>query len=189
MRVRRANREDLEFIKELTLETVDQGISTYRDIPNAQVRSRAADSLAELERMFTRKRDYAFLVAEDKGDLIGFLILEYRDLEETTGELQTLIYNMAVSQTYLGKRVDRLLVSEAARLSYQRGYRYMTARVTASNERALLAALRQGFEIERYQLTMACGAQGPEALPGRSKEERAHDLTRLRRHRQMRKEE
>ena len=169
------------------METVDQGISTIRNIPNTQVRSRAACSLEELEQMFRRKRDHAFLVAENDGDLAGFLILEYRDVEETTGELQTLIYNMAVTTPYLGKRVDRLLVREAAKLSHQRGYGYMTARVTASNERALLAALRQGFEIERYQLTMACGDQGPQALPGRSKEERAHDLARLLRRRQMRK--
>ncbi len=186
MKVRRAKREDLAFIRELTLETVDQGVSALRDISNDQVQIRAAQSLEELEHMFTRKRDHAFLIAESAGEPVGFLILEYRDVEETTGELQTLIFNMAVTPSHLGKRVDRVLVREAAKLSHQRGYRYMTARVTASNERALLAALKQGFDIERYQLTMACGADGPLPLPGRSKEQRAHDLSRILRRRQMR---
>lgn len=187
MKVRRARKGDLPFIKALTLDTVDQGISAARDIPNETVREAAAQRLDSLEEMFSRRRDYAFLIAEDDGQAVGFLILEFRNIEETTGEMQTLLYNMAVSPEFLGKRVDRILVTEAARVSHSRGYKFMTARITASNERALLAALRQGFEIERYQITMACGPEGQLPLPGRSKEQRAHDLSRLRRQREIRK--
>ena len=187
MKVRRARKNDLPFIEKLTLETVDQGIPSGRDIPNETVREAAAVHLRDLEAMFLRRRDYAFLVAEAEERPVGFLILEFRDVEETTGELQTLVYNLAVSPDYLGKRVDRILVSEAAKLSHKRGYRFMTARITASNERALLAALRQGFEIERYQITMACGPEGPLPLPGRTPDQRAHDLSRLQRQRQIRK--
>ena len=187
MNVRRARRDDLPFIKELTLETVDQGISVGRDISNETVREVAAERMGDLDIMIARKRDYAILVAEDGERRVGFLVLEFRNVEETTGEKQTLLYNMAVSPDYLGKRVDRILVAEAARLSHRRGYKFMTARITASNERALLAALRHGFEIERYQITMACGPEGPQPLPGRTKEERAHDISRLIRQRKMRK--
>lgn len=186
MKVRRATKDDLPFIKELTLETVDQGISVYRDIPNETVKAAAAERLSELDTMLKRKRDYAILVATISERRAGFLILEFRDVEETTGEQQSLVYNLAVSPEFLGKRVDRILVSEAAKVSYRRGYRFMTARITVSNERALLAALKQGFEIERYQITMGCGAEGPQPLPGRSPEERAHDLSRLNRQRKMR---
>lgn len=187
MNVRRARKDDLPFIKELTLSTVDQGISAGRDIPNEQVREVVAGRLDEIDVMLSRKRDFAILVAEDQDRPVGFLILEFRNQEETTGEMQTLVYNLAVNSDYLGKRVDRILVAEAARLSHRRGYRFMTARITASNERALLAALRQGFEIERYQITMGCGPDGPQPLPGRSPEQRAHDLSRLQRQRKMRK--
>lgn len=186
MNVRRGRKEDLPFIKELTLETVDQGVSVGRSISNEKVREAASQRLDDLDTMLTRQRDFAFLVAECEGEQAGFLILEFRDVEETTGELQTLIYNLAVQAKFLGKRVDRILVREAASLSHHRGYQFMTARITASNERALLAALKQGFEIERYQITMACGPDGPQALPGRPSQQRAHDLQRLRRQRQIR---
>lgn len=185
LKVRRARKDDLEFVSKLTLDTVDQGISTTRDIPNDVVVARARENLGILSEMLGRRRDFSILIAEAE-EPVGFLILEFRNVEETTGEKQTLIFNMAVRPEYLGKRVDRLLVAEAARLSHQRGYRFMTARITASNERALFAALRQGFEIERYQVTMGCGPDGPEPLPGRSREERAHDLSRVKRHRQVR---
>lgn len=187
MNVRAARKDDLPFIKELTLETVDQGISVARDIPNETVRELARQHMDDLNIMLARKRDYAILIAEEGEQRAGFLILEFRNVEETTGEQQTLIYNLAVAPGYLGKRVDRELVAEAARVSHRRGYRFMTARITASNERALLAALRQGFEIERYQITMGCGPEGPQPLPGRSEEQRAHDISRLLRQRKMRK--
>jgi ribosomal protein S18 acetylase RimI-like enzyme len=186
LKVRRAIQDDLPFIRELTLETVDQGISVYRDIPNETVKAIACQRLGDLDTMLKRKRDYAILVATIEEQRAGFLILEFRDIEETTGEQQSLVYNLAVASDFLGKRVDRLLVAEAARVSHRRGYRFMTARITASNERALLAALKQGFEIERYQITMGCSAEGPQPLPGRSPEQRAHDLSRLYRQRKMR---
>lgn len=186
LKVRRAKRDDLPFIKELTLETVDQGISVFRDIPNEKVREAASERLDDLDLMLRRRGDFAILVATDGEERAGFLILEFRDIEETTGEQQSLVFNLAVSPKFLGKRVDRILVAEAARVSHQRGYRFMTARITASNERALLAALKQGFEIERYQITMACGPEGPQPLPGRTPEQRAHDLSRLYRQRKMR---
>ena len=188
MKVRRATKDDLPFIKELTLATVDQGISVYRDIPNETVRELASQALENFDIMLRKKRDFAILLAVDGERRVGYLVLEFRDVEETTGEEQSLVYNLAVIPDYLGKRVDRLLGAEAARVSHRRGYRFMTARITASNERALLAALRQGFEIERYQITMACGAEGPQPLPGRTPEQRAHDLSRLYRQRKKRKD-
>lgn len=186
--VRSARRDDLPFIKELTLKTLDQGIPAGRDIANEKVREVATQHLEDLEVMLRRRRAFGVLIAEEEQERLGFLILEYGLVEETTGEKQTLIYNMAVADTALGRRVDRLLVSEAARVSHRRGCRYMTARITASNERALFAAIKQGFEIERYQVTMGCGPDGPQPLPGRTKEERAHDMARLLRQRQRRKE-
>lgn len=187
IQVRRARSGDLDFICQLTLDTLDQGISELRDIPNERVRELAAENVAGYGDMMRRRRDYAFIVAHQQEDLAGFLILEFRYIEETTGEVQTLIYNMAVAPAYLGKRVDRLLVAEAARITHKRGCKYMTARITGSNERALLAALRQGFEIERYQITMACGPEGPLPMPGRPPGQRGHATSRLMRQRQRRK--
>lgn len=178
--IRRAQASDLPFIAGLTLETCDQSIPEGRDISNEAVRARVGQKLdAELEAMLARKREVAMLVAVEGNEPIGFLILELNLVEETTGERQTHIFNMAVRSDSLGKRVDRALVREAAQITHRRGCRFMTGRITATNERALQAALMQGFELERCQVVMACGPEGPEPLPGRPADQRAHATSRL----------
>lgn len=187
--IRRARLTDREFIRRLSLEMVGQGIPENRDIPTSLVLERAEASLHELDQWILRKRDFAVLIAIDthKDNLpVGFLILEFHHIEESTGESQSFLFNMGAEEAYWGRYVGHALVSEAARITHQRGYRYMTAKVTASNERALLSAIKLGFDIERYQLTMACGEQGPVRMPGRPLAERSHSVSRLLRTRKRR---
>ena len=179
--IRRATLADVGFIRKLAMESVVHGIPTGRDIPNETVAGRVVESLKNLELLVHRRREVAILVAVDQAreDLrVGYLILEYKHLEETTGEMQSHIYDMAVVPEYMGRFIAHLLVREAARVSHQQGYRYMSAVISASNRRALLTALKMGFEVERIGIVMACGAEGIAAMPGRPAGERAHDLDR-----------
>lgn len=178
MKVRRARRADLPFIKELLLESLTESIPDLRDIPGQAIQERA-ETEVDLEAMLASRREFAFLIAVEGDDPVGFLILELNQVEETTGETQTLIYHLAVAPSYLGLRVDRRLITEAAKLTHERGSRYMIGRISASNRRAVLSALRQGFELERHQVVMACGPNGGEVMPGRAPEERHHDVRRL----------
>lgn len=179
--IRRAGLRDQEFIRQLTVDQIAQGVPESRDIPNETVIEMARQGLAELDQWIVRKRDFAILIADDSetDKSVGFLILEFNHIEEATGEKQTYIFNMAVQADYWGKYVGHQMVAEAARISNQRGYRYMTSKVSASNERALLSAIKLGFEIERYQLTMACGPEGPVRMPGRPMAARGHAVSRL----------
>lgn len=176
--VRRGRRGDLGFIRELLVESLTESIPDRRDIPSQQIRDRATAEI-DLEDMLSRRREFAFLVAAMGDEPAGFLILELNQIEETTGEQQTLIYHLAVAPAYLGLRVDRQLIAEAAKLTHSRGCRYMIGRISASNRRAVLSALRQGFELERHQVVMACGPDGSEPMPGRSEAEKHHDVRRL----------
>jgi hypothetical protein len=92
-----------------------------------------------------------------------------------------------VDSAYWGRYVGHLLVREAAKVSAQRGFRYMTAKVTAANERTIMSCLQVGFEIERYQLTMACSLDGPAKMPERPLHERGHAVSRLLRKSQRRR--
>ncbi len=187
--IRPAELADLPVIKRLTLECSDLGIPANRDISNEAVRAAAQEHLAGLDRLLYRRRQAAVLVAVDRArsdTVVGFLILEFDQIEEATGERQSFIYNLAVESSYFGKYVGHKLVWEAAKVSYERGFRYMTSRVTASNERALLSAIKLGFEIERYQLTLACGPEGRVSMPGRKMSERGHAVSRLLRQRKGR---
>jgi ribosomal protein S18 acetylase RimI-like enzyme len=180
--IRRAGLADVPFIRELSLEVVGQGIPEQRDIPTEQVKELCRQGLQDLESWITRKREFAILVAVDTekdNEKAGFIIIEFNHTEESTGEKQSYIFNLAVRPEYWGKWAGHRLVWEACKVSNQRGYRYMTSKVTASNERALLSAVKMGFEIERYQLTIACGPEGRVRMPGRPFAERDHAVTRM----------
>ena len=188
MNVRRARRSDLPFIRTLLADTLAESVPDVRDIPNERIEKMARTEV-DLESMLDRRRQFAFLVATEGEERSGCLILEFNQVEETTGEAQTVIYHLAVTPKYLGHRVDRKLVTEAARITHRRGVRYMVGRISASNRRALLAAMRQGFELERHQLVMACGPEGGLKMPGRPDHEKAHDVQRAARRRQKREAE
>ncbi len=188
--IRRAQLGDIPTIKKLSLEVAELAIPANRDVPNAQVREVAQAALQGLDRLLFKRREVAMLVACDPdagGRVVGFIFLEFNHIEETTGEAQSFINNLCVEDEYLGKYIGHKLVWEAAKLSYERGFRYMTSRITASNERALLSAIKLGFEIERYQLTLACGPEGRARMPGRPMAERSHEISRLLRTRNRRK--
>ena len=180
--VRRARMFDLPFLRRLTLETVTFGIPEGRDIPNAEVKKNVVPYLDDLEVMLHRKQDVAVLVAVDderEDRPVGFLILEFNHVEHSTGEPQSFIANLAVEPDYWGKYVGSHMVREAAKVSGQKGYRYMTSQISASNRRTVMQALWLGFEIERFQMTMACTPEGNVKMPGRPLQERAHALSRL----------
>lgn len=178
VKVRRARRSDLDFVTELLIESLTESIPHPRDVTGEEIRDRARTEL-DLKEMLASRREYAFLIATIDTDPVGFLILELNQIEETTGEPQTLIYHLAVAPNYMGLRIDRVLINEAAKLTHSRGCRYMIGRISAGNRRALLTALRQGFELERHQVVIACGAEGKEPMPGRDPSELHHDLRRL----------
>ena len=176
--VRRGRLSDVPFIRQLSLDSSLFGIPARRDASNAQVQEAALPYLQEIEQWIYRKQDMAVLVAEAEGQQVGFLVLEFNHVEETTGDRQTFINNLAVDPAWWGKYVVHHLVKAAAKLTGEKGYSYMTARVTASNQRTVTQALRLGFEIERYQIVMACGPEGIREMPGRPPEQQAHRLSR-----------
>lgn len=181
--IRRAALADVPFIRQLALVSLVHGIPEGRDVTTETVAARASESLKNLEVLVHRRRDCAILVAVDtarEGHRAGYLILEYKHVEETTGEVQSHVYDLAVEPDYMRLHVGSRLVGEAARLTHQQGYRYMSAMITASNERALVGALTLGFEIERYRLVMPCDANGAVRKSSGRARDRASDLRRLR---------
>lgn len=181
--VRAARLDDVPFIRQLTIETVTMGVPEGRDIPNEAVTAHATAALQNLELLLLQKQRASVLLAVDRLETgqekpVGFLILEFDHVEESTGEKQTFVNNIAVTPEYWGRYVAQKLLREATSLSHARGYRYMTCNISTSNQRSLQTGLRFGFQIERYQLTLATGADGPQPMPGRKAEERSHDQSR-----------
>jgi ribosomal protein S18 acetylase RimI-like enzyme len=165
--IRLARLSDLPFVRSLTLDSLEYGIPEGRAISAAQVRENAVSQLDDLETVID-SQDVALLIALDKDTPVGFLLLELDHVMASTGERQSFIVNLAVRPEYWGRYAGHALVREAARLTAQRGLRYMSSSVTASNRRSVVSALRAGFKIESYQMTVACNADGIDALDARA---------------------
>lgn len=180
--VREARLDDIPWVRDLAVRSVVFGVPVGRDIPNAEVQAHVRRTLADLE--FTFRRDPAFriLVAEnpDTGERLGYLMLDLAHQEASTGEPQAMIHDLAVEPRNWGRYVVHRLVRRAAQTAHERGLRYMIGEVTADNRRTLVQALRLGFVLERHQIVMQCGPEGPLPMPGRPEAERAHDRSRKR---------
>lgn len=166
----------MRFVRKLAMESALHGVPYGRSISNRAIKARVRDSIAAI----APDEDTVILIACDEaGDKpLGYLILELFDIEDSTGERQSLIYDLAVHPKYWGTPAVRYLVREAARRTAQAGLQYMIGEVSAHNDRTYLQALRLGFELERFQIVMACSEEGPEPMPGRPEEEKHYAQSR-----------
>lgn len=174
--VRDASDKDMRFVRRLAVESALHGVPYGRSISNAAIKARVRESISSIQ----PDEETVVLVAFDKESdkPMGYLILDLYDIEDSTGERQSLIYDLAVHPKHWGTPAVRLLVQEAARRTARAGLQYMIGEVSAHNDRTYLQALRLGFELERFQIVMACSHEGPEPMPGRPDSEKQYAQSR-----------
>lgn len=170
--IRDATDSDMRFVRRLALDSALHGIPYGRNISNRAIRARVRESIKEIE----PGEEFVVLIAYNKesGRPVGYLILDLYNIEDSTGERQSLVYDLAVHPRHWGTPAVRLLVQEAARRTAKAGLTYMKGEVSAHNERTYLQALRLGFELERFQIVMACTEEGPAPMPGRPDSEKVY---------------
>lgn len=183
--IREVRLEDLPWVRSLAARSVAFGIPGGRDIPEEEVRRHVQRTLQDLEITLLGDPDFRILVACNAAtrEPLGYLMLDLSHVEASTGERQSLIHDLAVEPRHWGRYVVHRLVRRASQVTAARGLKYMVGEVTADNRRTLVQALRLGFEVERHQIVMRCGPEGPLPMPGRPAAERAHDRSRDRRRR------
>lgn len=174
--VRDASHDDMRFVRRLAMESALHGVPYGRSISNRAIKARVRESIKSIE----PDEDTVVLIAYNEEDQkpVGYLILDLTDIEDSTGERQSLIYDLAVHPRHWGTPAVGHLVREAARRTAKAGLSYMIGEVSAHNDRTYLQALRLGFELERFQIVMACSEEGPEKMPGRSEEEKHYAQSR-----------
>ncbi|MBM3461625.1 MAG: GNAT family N-acetyltransferase [Armatimonadetes bacterium] len=166
--IRDARVKDARFVRDLAVESVTYGIPHTREVSPDYVRARTRKSLAELEMVVRLDPTFKVLVAEDvdKGQLVGYIMLDLKNEESSTGEPQVMIHDLAVRRDYWGRRVVDKLIKAAAEVTASLGLRYLVGEVTRANERTLGTACKGlGFEIERHQIVKICT---PKVEPGGS---------------------
>jgi Acetyltransferase (GNAT) family len=176
--VRNATDQDMCFVHQLAMDSALHGVPYGRSITNLTVQERVRESIQRIQ----SDDDTVILIAYDSEsesqEPMGYLILDLCHTEGSTGEKQSLIFDLAVHPNHRGTPAVGQLVREAARRTAKAGLDYMIGEVSAHNDRAYLQALRLGFELERFQIVMACSETGPKKMPGRPEEERHYAQSR-----------
>lgn len=174
--VRPAKPADIPYVRRLAQQSILYTIPYGRTTANAVVQARVREALRELGSI----EDVQVLIAYelDSEALIGYLILQLNEPDDTTGDRQSYIYDLAVEESYWGSPAVKLLVQEAARCTARAGLSYMAGEISAHNERTYLQALRLGFQLERMRVVMACSEEGQAPMPERAEKERTYASSR-----------
>ncbi len=179
IRVREARNTDLTWLGQLMEDSAVYNIPFGRDVSHDEVRAAARKDFQDI---VAGTNDLVILVAENEAlERMGVLLLQLNCCSQATGEPQSQVYSLAIEPRFWGTAAPRLLVEEAARTTGENGHRYMVGQVTADNRRMKLKAERMGFEVEAYEIVMACTLDGPAPMPGRAENLRAHDVSRKQR--------
>jgi hypothetical protein len=177
--VRPARTLDLPWLQQLMVDSSVYNIPVGRDIANDDVKRAAAN---DFQKIVDGVEDLVILVAEnEEAERMGVMLLKLNQCSQATGEPQAQVYSLAIEPKFWGSAAATKLVREAAKLTGEHGHRYLVGQITADNRRMKLKALRMGFEIEAYEIVMACSLEGPVPMPGRPESQRAHDTSRRQR--------
>lgn len=177
--VRRLLSFELPWLKSLLVASSIYNIPHGRLVSNQTVREAQGHWLDE---QLSESDSQVILVAENQdGFRLGALLLKIDDYSEATGEFQSNIVGLAIEPKAWSTKVHRSLLEEAAKVTAKLGRRYMVGQVSSDNRSLLMNAFKLGFEIDTYEISMACTLEGPAKSPTRPEHERAHDILRTQR--------
>ena len=148
--VRRGNRDDRDFVRDLGRRTATSSVSAVRIAKYDDV----IDSVEKLAGfVFVRKHET--LIAERDGERVGFLLLLYDVPDEVTLTQQAFVAYTAVEPHARGAGVGRALLAAAEAHARAQGLAYLSLMVTEDNAPARALYDGFGFVTERRMMTKA----------------------------------
>jgi len=148
--VRRGEKDDREFVRELGRRSATSSVSAVR-------LAKYDDVLSSFERLadwvYTRRHD--LLIAEEHGERVGFLLLLYDVPDEVTLTDQAFVAYTAVEPFARGRGAGRAMMDAAEACALAHGLKYVCLMVTEDNAPARALYERAGFVTERRMLTKA----------------------------------
>lgn len=123
------------------------------DAPAIQALARQLGYEAELESILrllnALPRGWQLLVAEEEGDVIGWLELQLQEFVTSGPEM--MICGLVVEEERRGRNIGRLLLEAAEACSRAKGLKAIRVRSRTSREAAHRFYLRHGYEIVKSQ--------------------------------------
>lgn len=146
--VRRGTRADRDFVRDLGRRTAASSISAIRT-------ARFDDVVLAFERLveFIFTREHEALIAADRDERLGFLLMLYDVPDEVTLTDQAFVAYTAVEPSARGRGIGRAMLDAAEGFARARGRRYVSLMVTEDNAPARALYDGAGFVTERRMMT------------------------------------
>ncbi|MGB4446977.1 MAG: GNAT family N-acetyltransferase [Cloacibacterium sp.] len=147
MKIRKINIDDLETLRNLSIQTfmeTFEEVNTEEDLQKYLLENLSIEKLkSELE-----NPNSEFYFAENNGEILGYLKLNFKDAQtEKVEENHFEIERIYVLKAFLGQKIGQILFDNALEIGRKKNLEYVWLGVWEENHRAIKFYEKNGFEI------------------------------------------
>lgn len=147
MKIRKINIDDLEALRNLSIQTF---METFEEVNTEEDMQKYLDENLSIEKLKTELENVnsEFYFAENNGEILGYLKLNFKDAQtEKLEENHFEIERIYVLKAFLGQKIGQILFDKAIEIGREKNLEYVWLGVWKENHRAIRFYGKNGFEI------------------------------------------
>lgn len=147
MKIRKINIDDLEALRNLSIQTFKE---TFEEVNTEEDMQKYLDENLSIEKLKTELENpnSEFYFAENNDEILGYLKLNFKDAQtEKVEENHFEIERIYVLKAFLGQKIGQILFDKAIEIGREKNLEYVWLGVWEENHRAIRFYGKNGFEI------------------------------------------
>ena len=147
MKIRKLNIDDLETLRELSIQTFKE---TFEEVNTEEDMQKYLDENLSIEKLKSELENpnSEFYFAENNDEILGYLKLNFKDAQtEKLEENHFEIERIYVLKAFLGQKIGQILFDKAIEIGREKNLEYVWLGVWEENHRAIKFYEKNGFEI------------------------------------------
>lgn len=147
MKIRKINIDDLETLKNLSIQTFKE---TFEEVNTEEDMQKYLDENLSIEKLKTELENVnsEFYFVENNDEISGYLKLNFKDAQtEKLEENHFEIERIYVLKAFLGQKIGQILFDKAIEIGREKNLEYVWLGVWEENHRAIRFYEKNDFEI------------------------------------------
>ena len=147
MKIRKINIDDLEALRNLSIQTFKE---TFSEVNTEEDMQKYLDENLNIEKLKSELENpnSEFYFAENNDEILGYLKLNFKDAQtEKLEENHFEIERIYVLKAFLGQKIGQILFDKAIEIGREKNLEYVWLGVWEENHRAIKFYGKNGFEI------------------------------------------
>ena len=147
MKIRKINIDDLEALRNLSIQTFKE---TFEEVNTEEDMQKYLDENLSIKKLKSEleKPNSEFYFAENNGEILGYLKLNFKDAQtEKLEENHFEIERIYVLKAFLGQKIGQILYDKAIEIGREKNLEYVWLGVWEENHRAIRFYEKNDFEI------------------------------------------